>query len=343
MRNKLDQANINNSDPQNYPDGRIKNNTGDGNGTPVNEEVYGDFHEMKDKLMRLYGIEHNGLPDNETNGYQFVEALKALASKNDFVLPLTVQDSILRVPLKIGKLLPDESFIVKAGADKTNETQIRGIDNVTKGVSFIGDYKENEYLRIINTAATVVIIRMVDALNLGTAVDELLYLKGATQTEENAGTTDAKATTPLTNKTVYILRTIGNDSGNYLAKPTGGPDARNGLLSSQDKFKIDNFTDPLSQIIIDNQTGVSITNRQPGSNENNFNFNYVDIFPPTGKSITDLKGFICSIAEFQYSGNVDDNDTLFCKYRIEATKIRVICGGAEFDGNPQINYSAIWI
>ena len=73
----------------------------------------------------------------------------------------------------------------------------------------------------------MLIIREVDAFNLGTIVDELLYLKAATQTQENTGTTDEAATTPLTNKTVFTERVNGDDSDDYLATA-----ARNGLLSA---------------------------------------------------------------------------------------------------------------
>jgi len=73
----------------------------------------------------------------------------------------------------------------------------------------------------------VLIIREVDAFNLGTIVEELLYLKAATQTQENTGSTDEAATTPLTNKTVFTKRVNGDDSDDYLANTN-----RNGLLSA---------------------------------------------------------------------------------------------------------------
>ena len=44
MRNKSNLANI--VIDANYPYGRIKDNTGAGDGTPVNEFVYGDIHQF---------------------------------------------------------------------------------------------------------------------------------------------------------------------------------------------------------------------------------------------------------------------------------------------------------
>lgn len=219
MRNKGTLTNIDNSDLTNYPNGRIKNNDGSGNGTPVNEAVKGDIHEFFDKAMRLYGITHNGLPDNETNGYQSLQAIIALASKNDFVLDLTSVSGVLNVPLKLGKLLNNESFIFKANINKTTETQIKGtLDNVTKTVSFIGDFKNGEYVRAINTASSVVLVRLADATNIDTIVGENNYLKKASQAQEDAGVIDTVATTPLVNKVTFGKRVNGStESVPYLA------------------------------------------------------------------------------------------------------------------------------
>ena len=224
-------ANIDNADLVRYPNGRIKNNTGAGDGTPVDEYVYGDLHEMKDKIMRMYGISHNNLPDNEVNGYQLVEALIALASKNDFVLDLTDSDDKFVVPLKLSKLKNDESFILKAGADKGVQTQIRGSLDATeflKPITYLGDFKANEYVRMINTASAVVLIRMVDSFNLDAVASDLNYLKKASQAEETAGTEGDKATTPAINKVTLTRRINGDDSADYLAT-----DSRNGVYPKE--------------------------------------------------------------------------------------------------------------
>lgn len=236
MRNKLLAPNIDNSNPLIYPNGRIKDNTGSGNGTPVNEFVYGDLHEMKDKLMRLYGITPNDLPDNEVNGFQLVDALRALASKNDFILDLTTVAGVVNVGLKLGFILEKESVLCLSGFDFTTETQIRGIDGVSNTLTVVGSFKSGEYVRLIKTITGITLIREVDAVNLDLAVSEFNYLKKASQTEENAGTIDTKATTPLTNKTVFARRVNGVDSSTYLATVS-----QNGLLSAADKVIIDSI------------------------------------------------------------------------------------------------------
>lgn len=61
-----------------FPFGRIKNDTGSGDGVPVDEKVYGDLHQLVAKLVDETGIVLNDLPDNVSNGFQFFEALLAL-------------------------------------------------------------------------------------------------------------------------------------------------------------------------------------------------------------------------------------------------------------------------
>lgn len=338
-RNKADQTNINNSDPANYPDARIKDNTGLGDGTPVDEAVYGDIHEFFAKMMRLYGIEYNGVADNETTGYQLVEAARALATKNDFILPITSVDDKLVVPIKIGKMLPDEQVVCKASIDKTTETTVVGSDTTETAVAFVGDFKTGEYVRLIKTATVVVMVRLVDAVNLDAAVEELAYLKAATLAEELDGTLDTVATTPLNNLLAFVERVNGPTSDNALAIAS----VRNGLLSKEQAQAIEDFTDPTSLIQITSATNVQVTAWQEGNQSNNDNFNYVDVFPPTGKTINDLQGFMASHSRIRFDGNVNDDDWMWCRWIVQATKVRVICGASELEEPPRVNWLAIWI
>ena len=75
-----------NTDPVSgeYPYGNIRDReSGQANGTPVNTEVYADFHQFFEKLMAesqaIGGDAPNGLPDNEYNGFQLYGALVLLA------------------------------------------------------------------------------------------------------------------------------------------------------------------------------------------------------------------------------------------------------------------------
>lgn len=217
MRKLSTNPNVDNSDLVNYPDGRIKNNDGSGNGTPVNERVYGDIHQTIAKLMRLYGIIPNDLPDNETNGFQIVDALIALASKNDYILPLSVDTGVLQVPIKLGAMKENEAVICLSGFNYTAETQIKGSDNATFALTNLGVFKTGNYVRLIKTALGVTLVRIADNVSLDDMNTILLYLKKASQTQENAGAIDTVATTPLSNLTAFIRRVNGLDSGSYLA------------------------------------------------------------------------------------------------------------------------------
>jgi len=221
-------GNVDNSDLVNYPGGRIRDNDGTNNGTPVNRSVYGDLHSNISKLMRLYAITPSGLPDNETNGYQLIEALRSLASKNDFIYPLSTNGTILNVDIKFSQMLVNEYIVCLAAFNKASETQIKGIGAGTFAITYSGNFKTNEYVRVVKTSGGVSIIRIADALSLDAMVADASYLKKATQTEENAGTIDTKATTPLVNKVTFARRVNGVDSSSYLATTS-----QNGLLSKE--------------------------------------------------------------------------------------------------------------
>jgi hypothetical protein len=63
-----------------YPYGAIKDDTGINDGTPVNKEVYDDFHQFFERMFDKSGLTANGLPDNNTDGFQLFEALEKLST-----------------------------------------------------------------------------------------------------------------------------------------------------------------------------------------------------------------------------------------------------------------------
>lgn len=90
---------------------------------------------------------------------------------------------------------------------------------------------------------------------------------------------------------------------------------------------------------------------------NNDEVNYVDIYPPDGYSIGDLKGFIASPRTIHFAGTVNSDDSLFCWWKVVPGRnklipyagavylpghIRVICNNTENRGDSSINYLAIW-
>ena len=222
-------SNIDNSDPINFPNGRLKDNTGSGNGTPVNRNVYGDLHANISKLMRLYDIIPTGLSDSETAGYQIIESLIALASKNDYIYPLTTNGTTtLNIDIKLSLMKTNEFLVCLASTDKTTETLIKGSGPTSMAVTYSGSFKTNEYVRVIKTSGGVSIVRIADWNSLNAMATELLFLKKASQAEENAGAIDTVATTPLVNLVAFTRRVIGVDSGGFLATAI-----RNGLYPKE--------------------------------------------------------------------------------------------------------------
>ena len=86
-----------------------------------------------------------------------------------------------------------------------------------------------------------------------------------------------------------------------------------------------------------------ITNRTNGQLQDDFTKNHFDITPPVGYTMANLAGFIPSIAIMFWGGNVDGNDTTWCRYQIQTDKIRVTCNNSESRDSGYVNYMAIWI
>jgi len=64
-----------------FPYGDVKDNTGSNNGTPVNRDLVGDLFQLLEKMFDYSGLTANGLPDNETNGFQLFEAFRLVFAK----------------------------------------------------------------------------------------------------------------------------------------------------------------------------------------------------------------------------------------------------------------------
>lgn len=79
---------------------------------------------------------------------------------------------------------------------------------------------------------------------------------------------------------------------------------------------------------------------QVGSWNNGANF--FDVFPPSGKSMSDLVAFIPSIAVIHYAGGVDGNDSLRCTWSNFGDRIRVYVQNTEQRSTPAASYLAIW-
>lgn len=74
----------------------------------------------------------------------------------------------------------------------------------------------------------------------------------------------------------------------------------------------------------------------------NRSYNFFDVFPPAGKSMANLQGFISSPCTVYFAGDVDKNDTLYCTWQALGDRVRVWTGNSEQRYNGSGNYLAIW-
>ncbi|MEM1002278.1 MAG: hypothetical protein AAGH46_06500 [Bacteroidota bacterium] len=227
-RDKATLTNIDNQSPANYPNGRIKDNDGSGNGTPVNERVYGDFHEFFAKLMRLGAISYNGLPDNEINGYQLLSALESFPTKNDVLYDIGTISGRLTIGIKVGILKSNEILRGRAIVNFGSQTQIRGTDNTNKNITVQGNFLAGDYLLLINEASSIRIVRDANHVSLNSMITTLSFLKAASTSQELAGLLNTVATTPQSNLLAFVERVNGASSASSLANAL-----RNGLYPKE--------------------------------------------------------------------------------------------------------------
>lgn len=66
------------------------------------------------------------------------------------------------------------------------------------------------------------------------------------------------------------------------------------------------------------------------------------VYPPSGYSMFNLVAFIPSIRVIHYNGDVDRNDSMYCYYGYESSRISITCYNSEQRANPQANWLAVW-
>lgn len=146
MARKLEtQVNVNAPDSD-YPYGRIRDDDGSANGTPLTEAVHGDYHQFFARILAESGVVANALPDNEYVGFQYYQALLEIISKR--VGRYSIGDSVL------GGL-----------SDNLNEYINAGMFNITPAFSNIpsglGDFGQ----LIVSGLGTAITQRVVDLDN----------------------------------------------------------------------------------------------------------------------------------------------------------------------------------
>jgi hypothetical protein len=231
---KKTQQNVDNSEPDKYPNGAIRDNDGSNNGTPVNKNIYSDIHEFFAKLLRKAGITYNNKLDNEVDGFQLIDAMQNLAGKNDKIYQLTSSSGVINIGVKLGTLEENEFLLTKFNFNLGSETTIKGLEvNPVLNISFLPTgsaykIKNGDYVRLFYNGTSIEALRLSDANNIDTLTNERKFLKGATEAEEYLAESEIKATTPYTNALAFARRVIGLDSFMFLATSI-----RNGLYPKE--------------------------------------------------------------------------------------------------------------
>lgn len=160
-----------------YPAGRIKNEIGEDSGTPVVEELYGDIIQFFHKLMRSAGLTYNDLPDNETTGHQFLQALATYA--RSLASTTTIKGSV--------ELATDAE--TQAGLDTQRCVTPAGLSSRTASINRTG----------LVALATTEAVNQGEDNNLAitpSLLAEYLASKFATDQETQTGTSNGKIVTP---------------------------------------------------------------------------------------------------------------------------------------------------
>ena len=184
MRNK---ANVINTIPPSidYPFGRLKDDTGTNDGTPICEENNGDIQETVTFFMNRAKITPNGLPDNVSNGYQIADAILEVAGKHDLIKNCEFIGANLVIGSRIDNMVVGEYLIQRF----TSSSDTQPTNGITK-IKFVNDpllvdvlftessLRNNSYLLIRKTTETLFsCTTLVTGVVLQDVYDKIDYLE----------------------------------------------------------------------------------------------------------------------------------------------------------------------
>lgn len=294
---------------------------------------------------------------NTHNVYQFQKSVIAASG--------IVLSTFIRIPNanEFITSLPTATETVKGIAEIATQTETNGSTDNTRFITPKKLYNRTatETRRGIAEVATqaeanagVDDTRMVTPKKLVQAIADLVpqppqateTLKGiaeiATQTEANGSTDNSRIITAkkLYNRTATTSRRGVAEIATQTEVNTGTDNTR---IVTPKTLKNYNF-----HTIRVTKGMLTTSNRQSGVNMvsmfNNFNVNRAYVYPPSGFSIYNLKGIIASIASIDFAGDVNGDDSLYCRHQVQysSNRIAVIAQNTENRAVSRINYLAIW-
>lgn len=167
-----------NTDYAKFPSGAIKNETETENGTPVSFEVYNDLLVSMYAFILDRGIVINELDDNQTNGYQILEAFKLLTNDlNDKEQVLTLDGTTWSLPIKLS-LVPDKYFIYARASENYDSSEnytIKGSEVDTFPFESSQGFSTGDTILIVLERAGVRAYNLSQVLESGVAKIKYIY------------------------------------------------------------------------------------------------------------------------------------------------------------------------
>lgn len=288
------------------------------------------IHAMIDSIVKAIGnnVIFDGVEDNEGN------TSAGWIIYNNEILPF--------VESATGETVVIKEVITTAAYDDTQTGNFSQIQPIWKKRHCeFGDPGDADVVASFSfeTLTRVRNLETLDAL-LQQATEETLGLvEIATQTEANTTDNDTHAITAkkLNARNATTERRGVVEMANNSEILTGTDNERAVTIAALRTagYRITKVT--RGTVITDNRT-----NSDNQTYVNDFTKNNYELFPPTGYTMANLAGVHVGIAEVHFSGQVNSDDTLFCKYEILTDRIRMICNNNASRLNSKLNYIAIW-
>lgn len=239
--------------------------------------------------------------------------------------------------------LIETSDYVLGGVEGTSNEQAKALANRTRYLRDLLEAIENEIAlmptsNVMNQALSLKADKTYTDTELGkkadkTYTDNKLGLK-ADKTYVDDGFAIKSSVTAKADKT-YTDTELGKKADkSYIDTELG---------KKADKSYIDNnFLGATKGITVTSGDLATTSRYSPAQFINDWDHNFVDIYPPSGFTMSNLIGFICSPSIIHFSGIVDSNDTLYCRYQKQLDRVRIICQNSENRAVSSINYLAMW-
>jgi hypothetical protein len=160
------------------------------------------------------------------------------------------------------------------------------------------------------------------------------YLIGSDYNTSTDRTWSVDATSSNTANKIVARDSNGDFSTAHISL-TATPTAANHAVTKS-------YVDSSSYIITSGNTVYSTSGYTNQVNSFNNGANYFDVFPPSGRTMSNLIAFIPSIAVIHYAGGVNGDDSMRCTWSNLGDRIRVYVQNTEQRSTPAANYLAIW-